>query len=184
MDISIFQRGRRLREFVSQTMASLGNHRSKAAPNPEILKIARGSALLMLSLGLGWAGKTMTEQNVRTAILDGEWPNPAILQTVIHQGGWREVKMSDYDAYLKQFPSSMHGQTGIWTTEDHCTVFIQKSAHTSELWSCMGSRPPSKTKFKWIRLGSGHNGVDQLARIKPFIPKKAVSYIDPNEIRY
>jgi hypothetical protein len=184
MDISIFQRGNRLRELVSQAVAQLGRNRSKAAPNPEIVKIARGVALLMASLTLGWSGKTLTEQNIRTAILNGEWPNAAILHTYLQQGGWREVRMSDYDAYLKQFPSSMHGQEGIWISEDHCSVFIQKSANASELWSCFGNRPPVKAKFKWNRLGSGYNGVNQLARIKPFIPKKAVSYIDPNEIRY
>jgi hypothetical protein len=184
MDIPIFQRGTRLRESLSQAVAQLGKHRTKTTPNPEILKIARGVALLILSLGLGWTGKTLTEQNVRTAILEGEWPSPAVLKTILQQGGWQIVQMSDYDAYLKLFPSSVHGQAGIWTSEDHWAVFIQKSGNESELWSRMGSRPPSKTKFKWNRLGSGYNGVNQLARIKPFVPKKAVSYIDPNEIRY
>jgi len=184
MDISPIQLGTRVREFISLRMGGLSKNSKKTAPNPEVLKIARGFAFTIMAAMMGWAAQSATERNTRIAILEGEWPHSVVFQNTLRQGGWSPISMSDYDAFLKQFPSSAHGKAGIWTTDDHCTVFIQQSQNSSELWTCSASRLKAKSKVSWIRLGSGYDGINQLARIKPPISKKAASYIDPNEIRY
>jgi hypothetical protein len=192
MDISLFFRRSRLFQNLSQTMEKLQHHRSNSKPSPETLKITRGLVMVSLALLFGWIGKSTTEADTRNQILMGEWPNPSVLTDVLKQKGWIPKDMADRDALTKALPSHLIEKPGIWTTEDQCTVFINQSnpktyasdTDTLQLWVCAGMSMKSRGKSTWKWLGSGYDGVNQLARIKPSILKKSASYIDPNEIRY
>lgn len=192
MDISLLFHRSRIFKSLSQTMEKLQRSRPNSQPSPEALKITRGLVMVLVALLFGWIGKSTTEADTRNRILGGEWPEQVILTDVLKQRGWIPKDMTDRDTLTKSLPGHLIEKPGIWTTEDQCMVFINQSNPLShlntgdalQLWVCSGISTKPKNKSPWKWLGSGYDGVNQLARIKPSILKKSASYIDPNEIRY
>ena len=192
MDHPVFHCGRRLFEILLQGASRLQNHSPKSESNPEVLKIIRGIALIAIALVMGWSALTATERKTRTEVLQSEWPAPAILQSILEQRGWTRAPMSDHDTLVKGAPFIQYGSVGIWINEDRCAVFIQQSAGDSisdgrippALWTCGEGGRKKQNRQRWRKIGSGYDGVNQLAGIQAPKSKKPPSYIDPNEIRY
>ena len=192
MDHPLFHRGRRLFEILLQRATRFQHHGPKSEPNPEVLKIIRGIALIAVAMLMGWSALTSTERKTRTEVLQSEWPSDDILQNILEQRGWFRASMSDHDTLVKGAPFTQSGAVGIWINEDRCAVFIQQSESesalgsrsTPTLWICRNGGHKNSARQRWRKIGSGYDGVNQLGRIQAPKSKKAPSYIDPNEIRY
>lgn len=149
--------------------------------NPEVIKVARGIALLLLSVLLAWISKTETENSTRDAILNSEWPPVQVRNDILKAGGWFR-EHADLSTLLKNHPDPFAAKAMIWESEDHCLIYF--SASEPELWACATSHTLASSKIKWHKIGSGYAGLNRLSQIAPPIAKKVASYIDPKEIRY
>jgi hypothetical protein len=157
----------------------------------EILSIARGTGMLLISILLGWIGKSYTENKTRNEVLTQEWPNHAIWVATLHQGGWKRVEKSDFSNLIKNLPDAVHQGPMIWESPDHCLILLVESPYANlqsgtpdhELWSCAIRQPSPSKKNKWKLVGSGYSGLNLLTQFH-FSKPKTASYIDPNEIRY
>ncbi len=166
--------------FASISKFQKNNPRSKA--NPEILKIGKGMALLLIAILLAWISKSETENRTRNEILQKEWPERQVWLGVLKQGGWTRSEKMDLSALLKNHPDPFSSEPMIWESEDHC--FILLVGAEPELWSCATGQKKTTPKMKWHKIGSGYEGINRLALLVVPTVKKTVSYIDPKEIRY
>lgn len=192
MDISLLRdRLHQLKSFFEST-AGLQKNGSLTKTNPEVIQLARGIALILIAVFLGWICKTETETSNRRKVLTEEWPSTQIWQATLKQGGWTQLTGGDWSGLLKNHPDPYRDESVIWESDDHCLIFITKSPFSNdnsnpagpELWSCATSQKSSNPKTKWHKIGSGYEGLNQLSRIPVRAVKKAPSYIDPKEIRY
>jgi hypothetical protein len=163
------------------------NQNSKA--NPEVLKIARGFGLLLIAITLGWIAKSESETAARVQTLHQEWPSIQVLSSILKNGGWEKAKSIDLSLLLKNHPDPFNQSAILWESEDHCFLFLTSNPYEQDhsdpsIWSCATGHKKPNSKIKWIKIGSGYEGVNRLAQIVVQPVKKATSYIDPKEIRY
>jgi hypothetical protein len=149
--------------------------------NPEIVKVSRGVALLLLAALLAWISKTETENSTRESILNSEWPPVQVRNDILKAGGWTRDH-SDLSTLLKNHPDPFSTQAIIWESEDHCLIYLTSAE--PELWACATGHTLASSKIKWHKIGSGYAGLNRLSQIVVPSAKKVASYIDPKEIRY
>lgn len=184
----------RVRQFKNffESISILQKNSRIPTNNPETLKLAKALGLLCLAILLGGISKWETEASARNSVLNAEWPPVQIWSGVLLQGGWKRSGPSDFSTLLKNHPDPFTVQATIWESEDHCLIYLTHSPYRfpesasseTELWTCATSRSMVLSKIRWRRLGSGYDGINQLAVLASQLPKKDSSYIDPKEIRY
>ena len=192
MDIHHLHRHRPLLKTLRERLEKLKNSHRDSKANPEILSLARGVGLVGIAVILGWMGKTHTEESTRSEILTGEWPAYSIWNATLRQGGWAPIQKSDYTNLIQNITDHAGESPSIWESQDHCLIYLSHSPYGApdssktdqEMWSCAIGRLPPPKKIAWRYLGSGYSGVNRLSEIRFSRPKKAASYVDPNEIRY
>lgn len=192
MDFSwIHDRARLLQTFQSKLRAHrLASRKAQSAAQAVKLgplRYAKGTALLITSLTLGWLTHTSIEAQSIEHYLETHWPSPTVIQSTLSSLGYFPLHDRATQIRLLQSLALEIGSTpAIWASEDSCLIYIPPSASSLpvELWSC---DPKPLAPRQWRRLGPGLKGLQNIHQSPLKAPKsikKVGNPIDPLEIRY
>ncbi len=183
MDISMFRSGHLQLKNLFTRISKLQKNRISSKSHSELRILAKGIALLLVAILFAWIGKNETENATQVRVLQTQWPPPQVLNGVLKQGGWKRQEKVDLSSILKNHPDPFSSKPMIWESNDHCFLYLILTTEP-ELWSCATSHNSTHLKLKWIKVGSGYEGINRLAQIMAPFAKKTVTNIDPKEIRY